>query len=154
MTRGASASALGDDFDGFLFAVVRDDSRGRLSVVSALARLDLDPWQTAAALARMPRAEAKSRLISLLSNPPNEADELDAAASRLIDLLPKPASPRGPSSGVTTDATRRSARFMAFYIVSLLAVWGVQSLVHSHALSAQGRGHSSILHAIAPPAPK
>jgi len=39
-------------------------------VVSALARLDLDPWQEAIGLARMPRQQASARLAALLASFP------------------------------------------------------------------------------------
>jgi hypothetical protein len=37
-----------------------------LSVLSALARLDLDPWREPAELAQMPKQAAKQRLTSLI----------------------------------------------------------------------------------------
>jgi hypothetical protein len=40
---------LGPEFENFLFAPIGEDSNGMvLSVLSALARLDIDPWQEAA----------------------------------------------------------------------------------------------------------
>ena len=50
----ASISYLGSEFDDFLFAPIGEERNGMpLSVVSALARSDLDPWQEAAQLARL-----------------------------------------------------------------------------------------------------
>jgi len=58
---------LTPEFNTFLFAMVGTDRRGgQLSVVSALARLDLDAWTEAAALARLPRAAAAQHLSALL----------------------------------------------------------------------------------------
>ena len=49
MTYSASVSRLGSEFDDFLFAPIGADRIGMLlSVLSALARLDIDPWQEAA----------------------------------------------------------------------------------------------------------
>jgi len=49
-------AALGAEFDDFLFAIIGDDRNGmQLSVVSVLARMDLDPWHEAATLAASPR---------------------------------------------------------------------------------------------------
>jgi hypothetical protein len=55
MAPSASVSHLGSEFDNFLFASIGESRNGMLlSVLSALARLDLDPWQEAAELARLP----------------------------------------------------------------------------------------------------
>jgi len=45
MTRSATVSLQRSEFDDFLFAPIGDEKNGMLlSVISALARLDLDPW--------------------------------------------------------------------------------------------------------------
>ena len=62
-------SNLGATFNDFLFATVcKDRNDMPLSVVSALARLDLDPWTEAAELARMPADGAARRLSSRASS--------------------------------------------------------------------------------------
>jgi hypothetical protein len=63
MTRSASFSVLGSEFDDFLFAPIGDDRNDMpLSVLSALARLDIDPWLEAAELARLPQETGVQRL--------------------------------------------------------------------------------------------
>ena len=53
-------------FDPFLFAAVGEQRNGTLlSVLSALARLDLDPWFEAASLSRLPATPATERLTLL-----------------------------------------------------------------------------------------
>ena len=72
-----------------------------LSVLSALARLDLDPWREAAELARMPQQSARQRLTSLIEALPNQPPtrpELETVSTRLIALLPRAASPSVASS--------------------------------------------------------
>jgi hypothetical protein len=92
---------LGAEFNSFLFAPVGTDRAGTpLSVVSALARLDIDAWAEAAALARLPRDAAVNKLAYLLRRYP-EIPEITqgsaAVAARLIALLPHRAtSPRLP----------------------------------------------------------
>ena len=87
-----SISQIRSEFDEFLYAPIDDGSNGiLLSVLSALARLDFDPWQEAANLARMPRESATKRLASLiLALPGGPLAHLDARtiAARLIALLP------------------------------------------------------------------
>ncbi len=66
-----------------------------LSVVSALARLDVDPWKEAASLARMPRDLAKERLTFLIASLPTGAttgSSPEIIAARLIALLPQAGS--------------------------------------------------------------
>jgi hypothetical protein len=84
---------LGSEFNAFLFSPIGDDRNGmQLSVVSLLARRDLDPWQEAASLAAMPADAATRRLESLIRALPDQSLTLPdsgAIASRLIALLPR-----------------------------------------------------------------
>jgi hypothetical protein len=93
MTRSAMAALLGPEFDAFLFAPVGEERNGGLlSVLSALARLDVDPWKEAAELAQMPILAAKQRLTSLLAALPDAPVAWLAPATiadRLVRLLPR-----------------------------------------------------------------
>jgi hypothetical protein len=84
-----------EDFDAFLFASVGEERNGmRLTVVSALARRGLDPWQEAHRLAAMSKPTAADRLaqlIALLPSGASAASDMHAIAARLVELLPKPA---------------------------------------------------------------
>ena len=54
-------------FDAFLYAPVCDQRNGtQLTVISALARMDVDPWDEAARIAAMPKAAAEKEVISIL----------------------------------------------------------------------------------------
>jgi len=89
MTRSTMAALLGPEFDAFLFAPVDEQGHGvLLSVLSALARLDIDPWQEAADLAGMPRGAARRRLASLLAALP-DAPAAPETIERLVALLPR-----------------------------------------------------------------
>jgi hypothetical protein len=97
MPHSASAS-LGSEFDDFLFASIGEDRNGMLlSVLSALARLDVDPWHEAAQLARLPGEIAAHRLAALIARLPDGAlmrPDPGTIAARLIALLPRPVSGR------------------------------------------------------------
>lgn len=84
-------------FDRFLQAPFdEDDPKHFLTVLSVLARLDLDPWHEAAALASLSPTAAIERLKALLEKLPGSgAVDRDPAriAARLVDLLPR--APRG-----------------------------------------------------------
>lgn len=101
----------GTDFDRFLYASVGEDRNGAVvTVVSALARLGLDPWKEAAELASLGREAACARLGTSLSgfnDVPTLALEHAAVAATLTTLLPnrlsrsttklsRPAMPKGP----------------------------------------------------------
>ena len=92
MTSAVSIFGRKSEFDPFLYAPVGEERNGMLlSVLSALARLDVDPWLEAATLTKMPAKDATLRLTSLLSSLPSEAVTLLAPSTvlRLIALLPK-----------------------------------------------------------------
>ena len=94
------------DYSAFLFADLWVEPSGMsLSVNSALARLDLDPWREAGRLARMERTPAAlvlSRAIARLLNRPASAD-VAVIAARLIKLLPDGAVGRGTGDGRAYD---------------------------------------------------
>jgi len=92
MTPATSVSFYRSEFDDFLYAAIgADRNESPLSVLSALARLNLDPWQEAAELSELPKGIAAARLERLIARLPggrwDEAD-LGAIADRLIALLP------------------------------------------------------------------
>ena len=93
MTHAALAPLIGPEFDQFLGAAIGEDRNGTtLSVLSALARLDVDPWREAASLARMSREAAAERLTALIDALPHEAASAigsKASAADLVALLPK-----------------------------------------------------------------
>ncbi len=78
--------------DPFLFAEIGEERNGMLlSVLSALARLDLDPWREAASLSSLPPPAATERLTSLLSSLPSSQlkTPTPATITRLVGLLPR-----------------------------------------------------------------
>jgi hypothetical protein len=85
-------SFLGTEFNRFLFASISEDRNERqLSVVSVLARMNLDPWLEAAQLSQSPKDIAARRLAGLIAalpdGPPAHANP-GPNAMRLIALLP------------------------------------------------------------------
>ena len=113
MTSAVSTFGRKSEFDSFLCAPIGEEQNGMLlSVLSALARLDVDPWQEAATLTKMPPPDATLRLTSLLSSLPSDAATplTPSAVVRLISLLPqKPPRDRWPretSDGATTHTER------------------------------------------------
>jgi hypothetical protein len=80
-------------FNEFLFALIGKEGNGMpLSVISALARLEVDPWQEAARLADLPKELAPAALDGLLRRLPAggwDPAETPSIVARLIALLPR-----------------------------------------------------------------
>ncbi|QDY69283.1 hypothetical protein [Qingshengfaniella alkalisoli] len=92
------------EFERFLYASVGEDRNGFVvTVLSALARLGLDPWAETADLATLGRDAARSRLEILLArfrDVPALAGDQGRVARDLSQLLPE-----GPMSGILKRAT-------------------------------------------------
>lgn len=82
--------ALGhSELNAFLFAPAGKDEAGQeLTVLSVLARLDLDPWAEAGRLANLPRAAAAQALAALLYQGDPKTPDAAGRATRLVDFLP------------------------------------------------------------------
>jgi len=108
------AANLGAEFNNFLFAAAAETDGGTVSVLSALARLDLDPWGEAAKLARLPKELAAHRLAGLIAPCAATAPaQARRTAAGLVALLP---------SGFTIPAPQTAAGGLA---VGGLAVGGL-----------------------------
>ena len=83
---------LRPDLHNFLFAAVGEERNGiPLSMISALAQLDLDPWEEAGRLAALAKQEAVERLTALILRLPDlrrPSSEARQIAVGLIDVLP------------------------------------------------------------------
>src|SRR5471032_3329347 len=146
MMHSASIPKPGPEFDAFLFAPVGDDGNGMLlSVPSALARLDVDPWQEAANLARLPRSTATERLTSLIAalpgRPASQPDP-EAIAARLIALLPSRTGSNVPtrsaiSSGGNVTNRQAVVRVVVFNLIFVAFMLGSQWLASNRTSPAQ-----------------
>jgi hypothetical protein len=132
MTRSAPVFALAPEFDNFLFAPIGEERNGMLlSVASALARLNVDPWQEAANLAQLPRTTAARRLASLIAELPDTPSTLlapGANAARLIAQLPRRIGLTAPSAAVSRNvsipAVMQSQKFRYAAFVLMVVVLG------------------------------
>ena len=126
MTSRAITPLHGGEFDRFLFASIGDETNGMsLSVVSALARLGIDPWEETLALSRLPRAGAAARLAGRIASSTNSLSletSSETIAARLVALLP--ASPsfaaRAPEAASALVSVRPSRLTLTLGLVALL----------------------------------
>jgi hypothetical protein len=129
--RAASAACRRSAFDDFLYAPIWEDASGTpLSVLSALARLDLDPWKEAATLAQLPRERAIQKLISLieaLPRGPSTDPDPEAVVPRLIALLPRQTVAAIPSyktlrgmMSTNHQVIQRGILYLVFLVMMLL----------------------------------
>src|ERR1700733_9120560 len=123
-------------FDDFLFAPVGEEQNGMvLSVLSALARLDVDPWGEAEFLARMSRDAATERMRALISALPSEVSrraDPAATATRLIALLPRLqiSKPTSIKSGSGKPVVTIDRRVLVFFMLMGFML-GMQFLARS-----------------------
>jgi hypothetical protein len=122
----ARFSLLNSGFEGFLFASIGNDENGMpLSVASAMARLDVDPWTEAGRLAQLPRVKAAEALASMISRIPLANCEATVAADiadRLIALLPaSSASSWIPPSRLSRPPSRWHGRLALLACLALIA---------------------------------
>jgi hypothetical protein len=110
------------EFDPFLFASVGEEVNGiPLSVLSALARLGVDPRDEATRLSRLTSKTAASQLARMFARLPDRpwtSPEIRRIASRLVELLPAP--PKGGDKDQVASATnRRPSVVMSRHLIHL-----------------------------------
>jgi hypothetical protein len=155
MTHAALSPLIGPEFDEFLGASIGEDRNGTgLSVLSALARLDVDPWKEATSLARMPREVAAVRLTALieaLPNAPASAIPSRMSAADLVALLPKrkAADVRPSDSAFAATGLRETRVLMALggFAIVMLVLFTMSALFSgwpgTGAISSGTRGHDA-----------
>ena len=140
MTPAVSIPQLGSEFDDFLFAPVGDDANGMtVSVLSALARLDVDPRQEAANLAQLPGGPAIERLTLLLAALPGGISANPSPgtiAARLIPLLTRrtglgTASRETRPHASTTNKFPTVARMVVISLLFVACLLGAQWIITS-----------------------
>jgi hypothetical protein len=113
MTSSNLSGHLGSEYDPFLSSPLwLERSESPLSVMSALARLDIDPWAEAAALAALSKTAAITRLSALLDplpGAPTTKPDREGLCRRVLALLPAPhAAGMPPARALSTTAKIRS----------------------------------------------
>jgi hypothetical protein len=112
-------SPSNSQFDSFLYAPLYETGETSLSVLSALARQDIDPWREAARLDQLPKEAAINSFASTIWKSDSERwSPTDASiiAASLIERLP---SPRGsPVSSISIESA--NGKFMMWLVYGIL----------------------------------
>jgi hypothetical protein len=130
-------SVPGSEFNDFLFAPIGEDRNGMLvSVLSGLARSDVDPWQEAAKLAQLPGETATKELAALIGALPDRAasyPDSHAIATRLIAFLPRKPGTSGRRQQTSHSASEvMTSRPWWIYAVFIGFMFGSQLMANHH----------------------
>ena len=129
-------------FQQFLYESICEDQEGMpLSVLSALARQDIDPWTEAARLSQLPEETAVEQIFALLDALPRRIGaSLDRmkVASRLSALLPRSTASNlsgvrpAAAAGEQTPAARAfNWRFFYLYLCLMFLMNWIMAEFHA-----------------------
>jgi hypothetical protein len=123
-------------FNAFLYSSIGEDNNGMpLTVLSALARQDLDPWEVSARLSDLPAGTAVDKLAAMIASIPSGSSVIGdptAIAGPLIALLPphapvmrapptrRPADAVHGSAAVKTSSAPAKLLFIAMYLAMMV----------------------------------
>ena len=127
-------SLINSEFNDFLFAPIGDEGNGMtLSVISALARLDIDPWGEAARLSDLSQEKAVQALAPIIARLPAgrwAPADMPAIAARLVAFLPR--RDLVAQSATTTAAGRPNSRQVLLVILLALTALGWFAVAMHH----------------------
>ena len=143
MDNRPSVSSFTSRYNHFLFAPICEEANGmRLSVLSALARMDVDPWEEATRLAAMPKAIAERTLVSTLDQVLGKSchrSETEVIAARLVQRLPQ----RGEDATVAQTETARVGTQRTYWLVWLGFALAISLLSPRHQVTDAGGAPSN-----------
>ena len=114
----------------------------QLSVLSALARIDVDPWEEATRLAAMPKAIAERTLVSTLDQVLGKSchrSKTEVIAARLVQLLPQP----GQGVTIVPTGAARVGTQQAYWLVWLGFALAISLLSARHQATTADTGGST-----------
>lgn len=122
------------ELNDFLYAVVGEEKNGtELTVLSALARLDLDPWEEAARLARLTNEAATKALAAAIQSLPGvewSASDIQSKAVALVERLPrhftssaKPSMDKKTASKISQSEVRKWIIWAGLTATVAMVLW-------------------------------
>jgi len=127
MTLRSEYSLGHSEYNDFLFAAVGEEKIGMpLTVLTALTRLGIDPWQEAARLADLSKEAALRTFTATIAKLPEgdwKASDSEAIAQRLLNWLPGKSTKAVPSVAVKPSIGERiKSGYTAWLVWGALAV--------------------------------
>jgi hypothetical protein len=115
------------EYNAFLFASVGEEKIGMpLTVLTALTRLDVDPWLEAARLADLSKEAALQAFTATIARLPEgdwKASDAGAIAARLLNWLPGKSVPAVPATAARRSVgDRMKVGFAPWLVWGALAV--------------------------------
>ncbi len=99
-------------FNDFLFAFIGEEANGQqLTVLSAMARLELNPWSEASRLSELSKEAASKTLAAIIGRLPGgnwKKSDLQLIAGRLVEHLPD--GQPGSQTLTKTTSSRNESR--------------------------------------------
>jgi len=129
-------SLINSEFNNFLYAPIGDEGNGMtLSVISALTRLDIDPWREAARLSDLSMEKAVQALAPIIARLPGgqwAPADAPAIAARLVAFLPRREIVARSGTTASGGAGRPNSRaiFLVIYLAFSAAAWFVMGMHH------------------------
>jgi hypothetical protein len=124
------------EFDDFLFAVICEESGGAgLSVLSALARIDVDPWNEAARIAALDVAGARDAVAVIIDRAMKRGTPVQKATTveRLVRLLPGQYAATRPTPYVAVSRAAKAPDFGMQVLIFLVGWWSFVMVVAAFA---------------------
>ena len=146
-TNRRPAVSITSQYDDFLFAPLWDEQGGmRLSVLSAFARMNVDPWEEAARLSDLTASEAERTLVSTLGTFPGNrqsSSDTQILAARLVALLPK-ARPATTSAVATSGMAERQVIYWLVWLCIGIALSFASPLQHATTIGVDDSNSQSL----------
>ena len=117
------------ELNDFLFAFIGEEKSGQeLTVLSAFARLGLDPWKEGARLSKLPKEAAIHALATMIADMPGgdwSLSDSRTIAMRLVNFFPRSGSLSARSSagnGIKYQGAKSDARKYLVWFVLAAAI--------------------------------
>jgi hypothetical protein len=126
-------ASLRTDLNDFLFTPVASDANGmHLTMLSALARSGVDPWDEAARLATLSREMATQNVAQMLAgvpNGPSPGDRTTSMAASLVAQLHSSSTPRlKPVSSIGASPRGDELPSFSFSTLPVRIKWAIYGL--------------------------
>lgn len=124
--------SLRADLNDFLFTSIAHDENGmHLTMLSALARSGVDPWEEAASLAALSRENATQKVVQMLAglhNGPAPGDQTASLAAKLVAQLHSSSHPKLKPVASTRASSRVDELPLVFSTLSPRVRWAIYVL--------------------------